>query len=84
MTSTELAQTALDSIRTTPQPMKPMVTFLMKGRWGKRNHRRLTGAKSPLGEIVQENLRGILVIFDAVEVLDFCKANGFKEKEIDR
>lgn len=83
MTSTELAQAAQDSIRNTPQPMKPCVIFLMNGRWGKRNHRRLLGAKSPLGEIVQENPAGIVVIFDAVEVLDFCKENGFRGEETD-
>src|SRR5690606_12460435 len=49
------------------------VGFLLPGKWGKRNKRRLW-AGGPEGEIVSEiSGRGIYVIFDAKEVMEATK-----------
>ena len=48
------------------------VGFLMLGRWGKRNTRRLWPG-GPEGKIVAELPRGIVVMFDAKEVLNKTK-----------
>ena len=49
------------------------VGFLLPGKWGKRNKRRLWSG-GPEGEIVSEiSGRGIYVLFDAKEVLEATK-----------
>jgi len=48
------------------------VGFILPGRWGKRNTRRLWPG-GPEGEIVAELPRGIFVMFDVKEVLNQTK-----------
>ena len=51
----------------------PNVGFLLPGKWGKRNTRRLWPG-GPEGEIVSEiSGRGIYVMFDAKEVMEATK-----------
>ena len=51
----------------------PNVGFLLAGKWGKRNTRRLWPG-GPEGEIVSEIPgRGICVMFDAKEVMEATK-----------
>ena len=57
------------------------VGFLLPGKWGKRNIRRLWPG-GPEGEIVSEiSGRGIYVIFDAKEVMEATKGK-MKEFEM--
>jgi len=48
------------------------ISLIIPGKWGKTNKRRLCKG-GPIGEIVSDNFdgRGIVVIFDALEVKEF-------------
>lgn len=48
------------------------ISLIMPGKWGKTDKRRLC-KEGPVGKIVNDNFdgRGIVVMFDAVEVKDF-------------
>jgi len=48
------------------------ISLIIPGKWGKTNTRRLCPG-GPMGEIVNDNFdgRGIVVIFDALEVKEF-------------
>lgn len=54
---------------------KASVMFLMPGRWGKRDTRRLWRG-GPIGQIVDDNHdgRGLRVMFKAQEILDAIDA----------
>lgn len=65
----------------------PNVGFLLPGKWGKRNTRRLWPG-GPEGEIVSEiSGRGIYVMFDAKEVMEATKRKmkkfGMLESEVE-
>ena len=51
------------------------VTFIMPGKWGKTNKRRLCKG-GPVGTIVSDYLKGpgIIVLFDATEVKQFLSS----------
>ena len=65
MTPEELIAGCREQIALAGENAKTAV--VMRGRWGKRNHRTLIGVR---GEIVQELEHGILVMFPAAELLN--------------
>lgn len=48
----------------------------MPGKWRMSNNKYLAGPKSPLGRIVQESVDGVTVIFEALDILAWCVAQG--------
>ncbi|MDI3310952.1 MAG: hypothetical protein QJR05_05925 [Thermoanaerobacterium sp.] len=53
------------------------VFFVMRGRWGKTDTRRLWKG-GPKGKIVAEFINGLYVMFDAKEVLEAVKRQKLK------
>lgn len=81
MTLEELAVQAIESINETPKPFEAKLTLIMPGVWRKSNKKRLMPkGKCPIGSIVQETNNGLTVLFDAVDILAFCIANGVEIK----
>lgn len=79
MTFQELAEQAIKAISETPKPFEPKITLIMPGQWRKTNKKRMfPKGKCPVGDIVQETDAGLTVLFNAVDVLAFCVANGVK------
>jgi|GEM_PF-2802362 len=53
------------------------VGLILPGRWGKRDTRLLAGRGSPRGQIVSDmGPRGIMVFFNAMDVLAWLAAKG--------
>lgn len=72
----ELAQAAVDSVNSTPAEITPTLSIKLPGKWGKSRRKYLAGPKSPQGDIVQEQIDGVIVIFDAMDVLIWCAKKG--------
>jgi len=47
------------------------IALLMPGRWGTENTRHLDNKDGPIGEIVAEDERGLVVLFNAREVREY-------------
>jgi hypothetical protein len=72
----KLARAAINSINNTPDGITPTVVIKLPGKWDASKFKYLDGPKSPQGNIVKEDYEGVYVIFDAVDILAWCVANG--------
>jgi len=51
-------------------PVGQSISLLLPGTWGVKNTRRF-GKGGPIGEIVAEDERGVLVLFNAREIKEY-------------
>lgn len=72
----ELAKAAIDTLNDAPKEIEPNIVLKMPGRWGISRKKYLAGPKSPQGDIVKEDHEGVYVVFDAMDILIWCAANG--------
>ena len=83
MTLEELAREAIATLNDSPIP-DPKLVLKWPGKWGSSNKRRLAGPNSPQGVIVREEKDGIVVLFEAIDVLAYCVSKGVEVHIIER
>lgn len=76
-TTISIPQLAIEAVKAINQPVSSKSLFLkMPGKWGRNDYRYLSGRKSPKGKIIQSFVGGVIVHFDAIDILAWCVANG--------
>ena len=62
-------------------PVGEDIPLLLPGTWGVKNTRRF-GKGGPVGEIVAEDERGVVVLFNAREVKEYLLQLGAVENQV--
>ena len=72
----QLAGYAINAINKTPKQLPPTLMLRLPGKWGASDKHPIVPGSQCVGDIVQEFSNEVTVIFDAIDLLAWCVANG--------